>query len=148
MKQIILTIGVNVLKIVYLPFKLLKTRNKIVYISRQFNNSTLDFTLLKNAIGNIDKNVENVILTKRIEKGFKNAVFYVLHIFKQMYHVATAKVVVVDTYCIVVSVLKHKKETKIIQIWHALRSYKKIWISNNRKTIWNRLKYSKNYENA
>ena len=142
MKKILLTIGVNVLKIVYLPFKILKIRNKIVYISRQFNNSTLDFTLLKNAICEIDENVENVILTKRMEKGFINSICYVLHIFKQMYHVATAKVVIVDTYCIVVSVLKHKKETKIIQIWHALRSYKKIWLSDNRKEIWYRFKYS------
>ena len=110
MKQIILAIGVNVLKIIYLPFKLLKTKNKIVYISRQFNNPTLDFTLLKNAISEEDGNVENVILTKRMEKGFLNSISYVLHIFKQMYHVATAKVVIVDTYCIVVSVLKHKKE--------------------------------------
>lgn len=131
MKQIILKIAVNILKLIYLPFKLLKTKNKIVYISRQFNNSTLDFTLLKEAVSELNGEVENVILTKRMEKGIINSISYIFHIFKQMYHVSTAKVVVVDTYCIVVSVLKHKKETQIIQIWHALRSYKKIWISNN-----------------
>ena len=119
-KQAILKIGINVLKIIYLPFKLLKIKNKVVYISRQFNNETLDFGLLKNAINELNENVENVILTKRIEKGFLNSIVYIFHIFKQMYHVATAKVVVVDTYCIVVSVLKHKKETKIIQIWHRI----------------------------
>ena len=105
--------------------KLFKTKNKIVYISRQFNTPTLDFMLLKNAVEEINPEVKNVILTKRIEKGILNYISYILHIFTQMYHIATAKVVIVDTYCIVVSVLKHKKNTKIIQIWHAMGAIKK-----------------------
>lgn len=125
MKEIIFKIGIYLLKIIYVPIKLLKTKNKVVYISRQFNNPTLDFVLLKNEIEKLDNNVQNVFLTKRIEKGFLNAIAYIFHMLKQMYHIATAKIVVVDTYCIVVSVLKHKKRTKIIQIWHALGAIKK-----------------------
>ena len=45
--------------------------------------------------------------------------------FKQMYHLATSRVVVLDSYCIVASVLKKKKGTTIIQMWHALGSFKK-----------------------
>ena len=108
-----------------MPIKLFKVKNKIVYISRQFNHPTLDFTLLKDAIEKIDPSIENVMLTKRLEKGLKNSILYILHIFKQMYHISTSKIVIVDTYCIAVSVLNHKKDTKIIQIWHALGAIKK-----------------------
>ena len=47
MKKIIIKIGILALKVIYIPMKLLKTKNKIVYISRQFNKPTLDFMLLK-----------------------------------------------------------------------------------------------------
>ena len=125
MKNVILKIGIIILRIIYFPMKLLKKQNKIVYISRQFNNPTLDFIMLKNEIEKIDKNVKNVILTKRIEKGLLNSISYSLHMLKQMYHVATSRVVIVDTYCIVISVLKHRKDTKIIQLWHAIGAIKK-----------------------
>lgn len=134
LKELVLKIGLSILRIIYVPMKLLRTKNKVVYISRQFNNPTLDFQLIKEAIEKIDSNIENVMLTKRIEKGFKNSVLYVFHIFKQMYHIATSKIVVVDTYCIAVSVLKHKKETKIIQIWHALGAIKKFGYQTINKT--------------
>ena len=51
-----------------------------------------------------------------LQGGLVNKIGYVFHMFIQMYHISTSKVVVLDTYCIVASVLKHKKETKIIQI--------------------------------
>ena len=43
----------------------------------------------------------------------------------QMYHIATSKVVVLDGYCIAASVLNHKPDTKIVQMWHALGTIKK-----------------------
>ena len=42
-----------------------------------------------------------------------------------MYSLATSKVIVIDTYCITTCILPHKKDTKIIQIWHALGAIKK-----------------------
>ena len=125
MKVSVIKIAILVLKIIYAPMKLFKAKNKIVYISRQTNNETLDFKLLRLAIENKDKNIKNIVLTKRIEKGLLNSIGYIMHMFKQMYHIATSKVVILDSYCIVASVLKHKKGTKIIQIWHAMGAIKK-----------------------
>ena len=42
-----------------------------------------------------------------------------------MYHLATAKVCIVDSYVIPISILKHKKSLKIVQVWHALAAIKK-----------------------
>ena len=125
MKKIIVKIGIAILRAIYFPMKLLKTQNKIVYISRQFNNPTLDFVMLRTEIEKLDNNVKNIVLTKRIEKGLLNSISYMFHMLKQMYHIATAKIVILDTYCMVASLLKHKKETKIIQIWHAMGAIKK-----------------------
>ena len=40
-----------------------------------------------------------------------------------------ARVLVVDTYAIVASVLRHKSDLTVIQIWHALGAFKKFGIS-------------------
>ena len=42
-----------------------------------------------------------------------------------MYHLATSKVCLVDTYIIPVSILKHKKDLKIIQLCHGIGNIKK-----------------------
>ena len=56
-----------------------------------------------------------------------------------MYHLATSKVVVVDGYCIPVSILVHKKRLVIIQTWHAAGIIKKIGL----QTVENRSKLGK-----
>ena len=47
MKNIILKILVIFLKILYLPMKHLKTKNKITYMSREANKETLDFKCIR-----------------------------------------------------------------------------------------------------
>lgn len=114
------------LKIVYFVLKLFPIKkNKIVFISRQSNNPSFDFLMLKNELLKINSNFEIVIITKKIEKGFKNYISYYFNLYTQMYHLATSKACIVDSYCIPVSVLKHKKKLKIIQIWHAMAAIKK-----------------------
>ena len=43
----------------------------------------------------------------------------------QLYHLATSRVCIIDGYNIAVSVLNHKSELKIFQIWHSLGAIKK-----------------------
>lgn len=125
MKQVIINIGIFILKIIYMPLKCLKVKKQIVYISRQFNHANLDFKLLIEELEEIAPQYKNIVLAKRMEKGVINNIKYMLHMLKQMYYIATSKVVILDSYCIVASVLRHKKQTKIIQMWHALGAIKK-----------------------
>jgi len=124
-KKLIIKIAIFVLNVVYLPFKCLKTENKVTYMSRQSDTPSIDFTLLYNKMKEMDSSLTQVMLTKKIGKGILGKFKYALHTFTQMYHIATSKVVVVDTYIIPISVLKHKKDLKVIQIWHALGAIKK-----------------------
>lgn len=125
MKKIGIKFFIFILKIIHFPMKFLNIQKKVVYISRQFNKGTLDFNMIVNHMKTKYPDVKNIVLAKRMEKGIINKIGYFFHMFIQMYHISTAKVVIVDSYCIVVSVLKHKKETKIIQIWHAISAIKK-----------------------
>ena len=125
MKNIALKLSVILLKIIYIPIKLFRTKNKVVYISRQSNTEPMDFRLIKEEIEKKHPEVENVIIAKKIEEGIVNKIKYCINALQQMYHISTSKVVILDTYCITACVLKHKKGTKIIQIWHALGAIKK-----------------------
>ena len=126
---ILIKIFIIILNIIYLPLKLFKTKNKITFISRQSNKINTDFKLLIEDLNERYDSYKVVVLTKKIDGGIINKIKYVFHIFKQMYHIATSKVVVLDTYCIPISILKHKKNLKVIQMWHALGAFKKFGLS-------------------
>lgn len=114
------------LRCVYFLFKIfLKPKEKITMLSRQGNTPPIDFTLLEDALVKQRFSGEIVILSKKIGKSFLGKALYALHILKQMYHIATSRVIVIDGYCIAVCVLKHKEEQSFVQIWHALNIVKK-----------------------
>ena len=128
MKYLLVKIAIFFLKFIYFFIKFFKTQDKVTLISRQSNKITLDFDLIKKEI---DKNgkYKTVVLCQKLE-GKENATIlslckYGIHMIKQMYHIATSKVVILDSYCICISVLKHKKSLKVIQIWHSVGTMKK-----------------------
>lgn len=150
--SILIKLFIVILKIIYSILKIFPTKNKITFISRQSNNINIDFELLINDLNERYSNYKTIVLTKKIEGNIFNKIKYVFHIFRQMYHIATSKVVVLDTYCIPISILKHKKNLKVIQMWHALGSFKKFGLSikdkkegNSTKLI-NIMKMHQNYD--
>lgn len=118
----------------YKLFKKLKTKNKITFISRQSNRTNIDFRLLSEEIKKENPDIKVVILCKKLNKGIISKILYFFHMFIQMYHIATSKVIILDGYCILISILEHKKELKVIQLWHALGSLKKFGYSTLGKT--------------
>lgn len=129
MKKIILIIVINIAKFfanfIYLLIKIFPTKNQIVFVSRQSNEITMDFQLLKNEINNKAKNIKTVFLCKKLENGIKNKILYVFYSLKIMYYLATSRLCIIDSYCIPVSILKHKKALRIVQIWHSSAAVKK-----------------------
>ena len=61
-----------------------------------------------------------------------NKIRYFFEIFRQIIHVKTSKVVVIDGNNVVITNLK-RRETKIIQIWHASAAIKKFGQDYKRK---------------
>ncbi len=109
----------------YFFFKRRKTQNKIAFISRQSETPSLDFRYLITALRRDYPQYEIEVLCKMIPQGIGGKIRYVGELFRQMKAMATAKVVVLDGYCILASMLTHKKELTVIQLWHALGAFKK-----------------------
>ena len=129
--KLILKLIIFLLNIIYLVLKLLPTNSKkILIMSRQSNKKSLDIKLIERSLR---KDYKVVTLCKTLE-GRENSTFftkisYGFHMFRQMYHLATSKVCVLDTYIPTVSILKHKKSLKIIQMWHSNGTMKKFGYS-------------------
>lgn len=132
MKKIIIRTGKNFLSIVYSFLKLLPIKRRIVFISMQSNNPSLDFELLKKEIEQKESEMELVFLCKKMESSLSTKMDYIRYVYNMleytleaMYYLATSKVCITESYCVPISFLKHKKELKIIQIWHASGAVKK-----------------------
>lgn len=124
--KIILKIGIVVFNLIYYVYKLFPSENKIVFISRQNDEPSLDCLLLSKAICDKEENIEIVKEFRCIPDSFVGKIKYVLYMLtRQMYLFATSKVVILDGYCILASVLNHKKELRIVQMWHAMGALKK-----------------------
>ena len=127
--SIIIKLGIGILNIIFALFKLLPVQNKITYISRQMNTTPDDFQRLYDYNQFNHPEIRQVILAKMIPDGKIKKIGYCFHMITQMYHIATSKVIVLDTYCIPVSILHQRKSLVVIQIWHALGAFKKFGYS-------------------
>ncbi len=128
MLRIFVDIAVGLLRLVNLLFKPLALREKVAIISRQSDTPTLDIQMLDQCLQ--EQGVQTVVLAKTLKKSLKGVVSYSVQMLVQMYHIATSKVVVLDGYCILVSVLPKKKGQKVVQMWHALGAIKKFGWQN------------------
>jgi len=102
-----------------------KSRNKITFISRLSNEPSIDFKMLIKEL-NKDDNIKVVSLCKKMN----NYISYYFHFYKQMYEISTSKVCVIDSYVPIISMLNHKKELKVLQLWHSLGAIKKFGLQN------------------
>ena len=125
----IIKIGIALLNVVYAVMKCLPVQNKIVYISRQMDEEPLDFVLLKEQMEKLYPQYTNIIMARMIKNGFIGKLSYCFYMLRQMYHIVTARAVILDTYCILISVLRHRKSLAVIQMWHALGAFKKFGYS-------------------
>ena len=102
-----------------------KKKGRVAIISRESDEPTMDIAMLDAELKK--RGISTEVLTKLFtkDKSSGSAASYFGHVMKQTAAIARADVVVVDTYCIPVSMLPHTRRTKVIQIWHALSAVKK-----------------------
>ena len=125
----IMRIATVLLQGLYNLLKLFPQQDKIVFLSRQSNTPSLDFRLLDDAIKESHPTYKTVLLCKKLEGSVFQKLLYILHMFRQLYHLATARVALLDSYCIVISLLSHRKSLLVIQMWHSVGTMKKFGYS-------------------
>lgn len=101
----------------------------MTFISRQSDTKTEDMLLLEACIRCKSPKLKQVFLCKKLDGGIVRKLAYCFHMLRQMYHIATSRVVILDSYCIAVSVLKQRPSLTVIQMWHALGALKKFGLS-------------------
>lgn len=115
-----------ILGILYFFLKMLPIKeNKIVFCSRQSNILPLDFKLIQRELLRRNPNLEIINICRRIGEGFTDYVKFAKALINSMYHLATSKVCVIDSYWPAVSILNHKDTLTVIQLWHAIGKIKK-----------------------
>ena len=125
MNKISYKLFVAIMNFVYFFIKLLPVQDRITMVSRQSDSETLEFQLIRDTLksgSGVDIDIK--ILPKKLQPKVFDVFKSIPHMLVQMYFFATSKVLISDSYCVMISVLKHKKSLKIIQIWHALGAVK------------------------
>jgi CDP-ribitol ribitolphosphotransferase len=123
--RFLIAAAIAVAQSVYAALKLLPQRRKIVFMSRQSNEVSRDFQMLRDELRSRDESLDIVVSCRFVDKSLLGRVAYVGQVVEQMYHLATASVCVADGYIIPVSSLRHRRNLTVVQMWHALGAIKK-----------------------
>ncbi|MBQ9531351.1 MAG: CDP-glycerol glycerophosphotransferase family protein [Eubacterium sp.] len=113
---------------VSLPFRALKIKkNRISFFTNRTDCPTGNLKAVYETIKDIDGADVHIVCKKGGAKG----TFAVLFKFLKLY--MTSRVVFVDDYYHLVSYIKKKKETKLIQLWHGCGAFKTFGFSRYHK---------------
>lgn len=123
MKKLCVGIAIFMLKLVNLFFRPMKLKKQIAIISRQADEPTLDIRLMEQELNK--RGIKTVILCRTMKKSIGGMLSFGMMTLKQIRIIASSKVIVLDGYCIPVSVLPKKKGQQVVQMWHALGAVKK-----------------------
>ncbi|MBQ9942614.1 MAG: CDP-glycerol glycerophosphotransferase family protein [Christensenellaceae bacterium] len=97
----------------------------VLFLSRQSDQPGLDLKLLADELQRRDGSVRVTFMCRRMGEGGMAMVKTFFVLLGQMRQLARSRVCIVDGYCIPVSILKHKKQLKVLQLWHAMGAVKK-----------------------
>ena len=141
MKNIILNIFKYHLRFIYFFIKIFTMqKSRVFFLSRQFNEIPYNYKVLieelnkdgyetrvicKKLSSGLNSTLRNEKSHGSIFSGLGSSIKYYFNLYKQMHYAATSKVIVVDGYNVVASLLNHKKNTKVIQLWHSPAAIKK-----------------------
>jgi teichoic acid ribitol-phosphate primase len=99
--------------------------NRVVLASPR--KSVLDGNLLHlhQAIRRLRPGVECVVLPEPYAYGVRGKIAYAVRVVRGMYHVRTARLVIVDNAWLPIHVAPHPGRTTVIQVWHAAGALKR-----------------------
>jgi CDP-glycerol glycerophosphotransferase (TagB/SpsB family) len=109
-------------------YTLMKTRptvpGKVVFLSRQSDSLSLDFQLLKQELQRLCPQITVEAICDYQASATAGIARFGLSTLKSMQELATSQVCVLDAYWPAVSLLQHKPDLTVIQMWHALGKIK------------------------
>lgn len=121
LKSIVLTI---ILALFY-PFTFLFRvhQNRITFISLEHDNLSKDFKILHDEL-NAKQEYEIKPLLFKFQPTFLGQLQYGLACIQQLFVLQSSKLVIIDYKNFVISKFPHRKEVKVLEIWHATAALK------------------------
>ncbi len=117
---------VGALRLIYALLKLLPTQNKVVLMSRLYRGTSQDFRRVRDEIKAQDPSIRVVILNHRNT----NPIGVPFQMLSEMYQLATSRACITDSYMVAISVLTHKDDLVVVQMWHALGAIKRFGLAS------------------
>lgn len=99
--------------------------NKIVFLSRMSDDIPLDFRLLIAELENRGLGIEVHSVCRRYQGSLRGFIGFFFPALRALYHLATAKACVLDSYWPHISVLTHRPQLTVFQLWHSLGKVKR-----------------------
>jgi CDP-glycerol:poly(glycerophosphate) glycerophosphotransferase (EC 2.7.8.12) len=121
LKSIVLTV---ILALFY-PFTFLFRvhQNRITFISLEHDNLSKDFKILHDEL-NAKQEYEIKTLLFKFQPTFLGQLQYGLACIQQLFVLQSSKLVIIDYNNFVISKFPHRKEVKVLEIWHATAALK------------------------
>ncbi len=79
-----------------------------------------------------EKKWKIVLLFTQYANGMRGKLAYILHIFREVYHFNTARLIILEGNSLTLSCIKKKKGVRALQVWHASGAFKKFGADTKR----------------
>lgn len=118
------------LRIVYYVSYIIPVKNRIVFATYRNDTMNGNFKYIYDEIQLRDTGYDCVFLYEKFNKGAKGIITYFLHMMKATYYMATSKYFLIDDFYFPVYTVKRlRKNTEVVQVWHACGAFKKFGFS-------------------
>lgn len=98
-------------------------QNRITFISLEHDNLSKDFKILHDEL-NVKQEYEIKTLLFKFQPIFLGQLQYGLACIQQLFVLQSSKLVIIDYNNFVISKFPHRKEVKVLEIWHATAALK------------------------
>ncbi len=123
--RVVVGVLTKIVSMLYWIMKLFPVNSdKVLCLSRQEDQLSIDFLMFTEELKKRNENVRIQALCCRYGEG-NSKIKFAWYLLLSLYHIATSSVCVLDAYWPIISMLNHKDELTIIQMWHAVGKIKK-----------------------
>lgn len=122
-------------RLAYDAATVLPVRRRVVLATAHLDRIEGNLRAVADELGRRDTRVRVVELARAPEPGLVGALRVALDNLVAAYHLATARVFIVDDYFFPIYAIRRRRGTAIIQVWHACGAFKKFGYSIGEKSF-------------
>lgn len=111
------------LRALFAVIRAIPAADRVAFLSRQSNTPSADMLAIAAEIASRQPSVRIVMLCRNMSSH--RDLGYGFHLLRQMWHVAHARTVILDSYSFLTSNGIVRPDSRVVQLWHAIGSFKK-----------------------